>query len=72
MKGLFLRYLYFKYQNPISYGSKDIAQVKFLKLGQSSRLRSKVLVLKERSLHEVFICEITEPYPIWFKRYSQG
>jgi hypothetical protein len=28
MKGLFMRYLYAKYQNPIPHGSKDIAQVK--------------------------------------------
>jgi hypothetical protein len=28
MEGLFMRYLYAKYQNPIPYGSKDIAQVK--------------------------------------------
>jgi hypothetical protein len=35
-----MRYLYVKYQNPIPYGSKDIAQVKvFSKLGQSSRSR---------------------------------
>jgi hypothetical protein len=38
MKGIFMRYLYVKYQNPIHNGSKDIAQVKvFSKLGQSSR-----------------------------------
>jgi hypothetical protein len=28
MKGLFMRYLYVKCQNPIPFGSKDIAQVK--------------------------------------------
>jgi hypothetical protein len=30
IKGLFMRYLYVKYQNPIPYASKDIAQVKVL------------------------------------------
>jgi hypothetical protein len=28
MNGLFMKYLFVKYQNPIPYGSKDIAQVK--------------------------------------------
>jgi hypothetical protein len=28
MKGLFMRYQYVKYQNPIHYGSKDIGQAK--------------------------------------------
>jgi hypothetical protein len=28
MKGLFMRYLYVKYQHPIPNNSKDIAQVK--------------------------------------------
>jgi hypothetical protein len=64
-----------KYQNSIPYGSKDIAQVKvFSKLGQSSRSRSqgqKVLVPKERSLHKVSICEISEPYPYGSKDIPQ-
>jgi hypothetical protein len=32
MKGLFMRYLYVKYQNPIPNGSKDITQVKVFSL----------------------------------------
>jgi hypothetical protein len=37
-----MRYLYEKFQSPIPYGSKDIAQVKsFWKLSQSSRSRSQ-------------------------------
>jgi hypothetical protein len=69
-KGLIMRYLYLKYQNPILYGLKDIAQVKvFFKTRSKFKIkvtRSKLLVPKERSLHEVSICEISEPYPLWF------
>jgi hypothetical protein len=32
MKGLFMRYLYAKYQNPIPHGSEDIAQIKVFSL----------------------------------------
>jgi hypothetical protein len=32
MKGLFMRYLYVKYQHPNPNGSKDIAQVKVFSL----------------------------------------
>jgi hypothetical protein len=32
MKGLFMRYLYVKYQHPIPNSSKDIAQVKVFSL----------------------------------------
>jgi hypothetical protein len=32
MKGLFMRYLYVKYQNPIPHGLKDIAQVRVFSL----------------------------------------
>jgi hypothetical protein len=32
MKGLFMRYLYVKYQNPIPNSSKDMAQVKVFSL----------------------------------------
>jgi hypothetical protein len=32
MKGLFIRYLYVKYQHPIPNSSKDIAQVKVFSL----------------------------------------
>jgi hypothetical protein len=32
MKGLFRRYLYVKYQNPIPHGLKDTAQVKVFSL----------------------------------------
>jgi hypothetical protein len=32
MKDLFMRYLYVKYQHPIPYNSKDIAQVKVFSL----------------------------------------
>ena len=32
MKGLFMRYLYVKYQHPLSNSSKDIAQVKVFSL----------------------------------------
>jgi hypothetical protein len=68
-----MRYLYVKYQNHIPYGSKDIAQVKvFENLVKVPSSRSKVLVPKERSLHEASVCEISEPYPLWFKRYSPG
>jgi hypothetical protein len=58
-----MRYLYVKYQNPIPYGSKDIAQVKvFFKTSSKFKIkvtRSILLVPKERSLHEVSICEIS-------------
>jgi hypothetical protein len=65
------QYLNVKYQNPILYGSKDIAQVKVFQTRSKFKVtRSKVLVPKERSLHEVSVCEISEPYPLWFKRYS--
>jgi hypothetical protein len=71
-----MRYLYVKYQNPIPYGSKDIAQVKvFFKTRSKFKIkvtRSKVLEPKERSLHEVSVWEISEPYLLWFKRYSPG
>jgi hypothetical protein len=52
-----MRYLNVKYQNPIPYGSKDIAQVNFFFKTRSKFkikvTRSKLLVPKERSLHEV-------------------
>jgi hypothetical protein len=53
-----MRYLYVKYQIPIHNDSKDIAQVSFSKLGQSSRSRSA-------------ICEISEPVPYDSKDTSQ-
>jgi hypothetical protein len=73
-KGLFMRYLYVKYLNPIPYGSKDIAQVKvFFKTRSKFKVtKSKVLVPKGKSLHEVSICEISEPYLLWVKRYIPG
>ena len=36
----------------------------------SKVMRSKVKVPNERSLHEVSTCEISEPYPLWFWRYT--
>jgi hypothetical protein len=57
-------HLYLKYQSSSTYGSKDIAQVEVLsKLGQSSRSRSqgqKVLVPKERSLHNASISQVSK------------
>jgi hypothetical protein len=41
-KGLFIMHLYFKYQSPNTFGSKDIVQVKvFVTLGQRSRSQGK-------------------------------
>ena len=51
-----MRYLYVKYQNPISYGSKDIAKVKIFKTRSKFKVtKSKVLLPNEQSLHEVSI-----------------
>ena len=64
-------------QNPIPFGSKDIAQVKVfqkqVKVHCKVKVtRSKVLVPDERSLHEASIYQISKPYSPWFKRYSPG
>jgi hypothetical protein len=71
-----MKYLYVKYQNLFPYGSKDIAQVTvFFKTRSKFKIkviRSNVSVQNEKSLHEVSICEISEPYPLWFKIYSPG
>jgi hypothetical protein len=53
-----MRYLNVKYQNSIPYGSKDISQVKVFKTRSKFKIkvtRSKVLVPKERSHHEVYV-----------------
>jgi hypothetical protein len=55
-----MRYLYVKYHNPISYGSKDKARLKFFKTRSKFKIkvtRSKVLVPRELSFHEVSICK---------------
>jgi hypothetical protein len=55
-------HLYLKYQNSSTYGSKDIAQVKvFFKTRSKFKIkvtRSKVLVPKERSLHNASISQV--------------
>jgi hypothetical protein len=56
-------HLYVKYQSSSIYGAKDITQVSFSKLSQSSRSRSqgqKVLVPKERSLHNASTSEVSK------------
>jgi hypothetical protein len=64
------KYLNVKYQYSIPYGLKDIVWVEFFKTGPKFK-RPKLLVKKQRSHHEVSICEISEPYLLWLKRYSQ-
>jgi hypothetical protein len=64
-KDSFIIHLYLKYQSPNKFGSKEIAQVNFFQnevkiQDQSHKLkikvtRSKVLVPKERSLHNASI-----------------
>jgi hypothetical protein len=57
-KGLFIMHLYLKYQNPNTFGSIDIAQSKVFKTTSKFKMkvtRSKVVVPKERSLHNASI-----------------
>jgi hypothetical protein len=45
MKGLFMRYLYVNYQNPIHHVSKDIAQVKVFSLRCDAEADTKVMTI---------------------------
>ena len=50
-----------KYQSPIPFGSKDIAQVKVfenLVKVQVQGQRAKVMVSKQRTYHKEYTCEI--------------
>jgi hypothetical protein len=49
MKGLFMRYLYVKYQNPIPNGSKDIAQVKVFSLKCDADANTGVMTIALRT-----------------------
>jgi hypothetical protein len=63
------------WNNFIPDSSKDIANDKILQnyvKVQDQGHKVKSLGTKERPLHEVSICEISEPYPQWFKKYSSG
>jgi hypothetical protein len=45
MKGLFMRYLYVKYQNPIPRGSKDIVQIKVFALSADADTEADTRVM---------------------------
>jgi hypothetical protein len=45
MKGLFMRYLNVKCQNPISFGSKDKAQIKVFSLRYDADIRVMTIAL---------------------------
>jgi hypothetical protein len=45
MKGLFMRYLYVKYQHHIPYTSKDIAQVKVFSLRCDADTDNRVMTI---------------------------
>jgi hypothetical protein len=61
-----------KYESPITYHSKDMANVKsFWKVGQTSRSSSKIMVPIERSCHKKHTYEILKPYHLLFNRYGQ-
>jgi hypothetical protein len=64
MKGLIMRNLYVKYQNPIPHSSKDIAQVKVFKTTSKFKIkviRSKVLAPEERSIQNASTSHVSNP-----------
>jgi hypothetical protein len=53
MKGLFMRYLYVKYQHPIPNSSKDIAQVKVFSLRCDADNDTGVMTIALRTVFPV-------------------
>jgi hypothetical protein len=72
-KGLFMMHHHLKYKGSKALGSKILSRLKFFKTRSKFKItRSNVLIPKEMSVHEISLCEISEFYLPWFKKYCPG
>ena len=58
-----------QYQSPISSGLKVIAKIKVC---QTSRSRSKIMIPCDWSCHKKYACALGKPYHFLFESYDQG
>jgi hypothetical protein len=74
-KGLVKRNIHMKYKSPITYHSKYMTKLKFLKSGSNFKVKvrmSNIIVLLEHSCHKEQAYKIWKPYHLSFQRSSKS